>query len=100
MTNAYVALQKRLTSFISSPVEDQYTSFTRMYPNIVQRVPSLAAGAVGMSTLSAFREFTSNLQQSETYLGQLQVKLSYHEYQMGHQINEAVLKDLNNWLVE
>jgi phospholipase/carboxylesterase len=38
--------------------------------------------------------------EGKTYLGQLHVKLSYHEYQMGHQINEAVLKDLNNWLVE
>lgn len=34
----------------------------------------------------------------KTYLEKLGVKLSYHEYQMGHQINGAVLKDLNTWL--
>ena len=33
----------------------------------------------------------------KTYLEKLKVKLSYHEYQMGHQITEAVLKDLNQW---
>lgn len=59
MTNAYVALQKRLTSFISSPVEDQYTSFTRMYPNIVQRVPQhMIASYMGLTpeTLSRVRK--------------------------------------------
>lgn len=34
----------------------------------------------------------------KTYLEKLGVKLSYHEYHMGHQINGAVLKDLNRWL--
>ena len=31
ITNAYVALRKRLTSIISAPVEEQYTGFTQMY---------------------------------------------------------------------
>jgi CRP-like cAMP-binding protein len=63
MTNAYVALQKRLTSFISSPVEDQYTSFTRMYPNIVQRVPQhMIASYMGLTpeTLSRVRKKLTN----------------------------------------
>lgn len=59
MTNAYVALQKRLTSFISAPVEDQYTTFTRMYPDIVQRVPQhMIASYMGLTpeTLSRVRK--------------------------------------------
>jgi phospholipase/carboxylesterase len=36
--------------------------------------------------------------QAKSYLEQLPVNLSYHEYQMGHQVNDAVLKDLNTWL--
>lgn len=59
MTNAYVALQKRLTSFISAPVEDQYTIFTRMYPDIVQRVPQhMIASYMGLTpeTLSRVRK--------------------------------------------
>lgn len=63
MTNAYVALQKRLTSFISSPVEDQYTSFTRMYRNIVQRVPQhMIASYMGLTpeTLSRVRKKLTN----------------------------------------
>lgn len=37
--------------------------------------------------------------EGRSYLEKLRVKLSYHEYQMGHQINGVVLKDLNSWLV-
>lgn len=36
--------------------------------------------------------------EARNYLKKLPVVLSYHEYQMGHQINETVLLDLNNWL--
>jgi hypothetical protein len=59
MTNAYVALQKRLTSFISATVEGQYTTFTRMYPDIVQRVPQhMIASYKGLTpeTLSRVRK--------------------------------------------
>lgn len=38
--------------------------------------------------------------EGKNYLERLHVKLSYHEYPMGHQINEAVLKDLNGWLLD
>ena len=58
ITNAYVALQMRLTSFISAPVEDQYTSFTAMYPDIVRRVPQhMIASYMGLTpeTLSRVR---------------------------------------------
>lgn len=63
MTNAYVALQKRLTSFISATVEDQYTTFTRMYPDIVQRVPQhMIASYMGLTpeTLSRVRKKLTN----------------------------------------
>ena len=59
ITNAYVALQMRLTSFISAPVEDQYTSFTKMYPDIVQRVPQhMISSYMGLTpeTLSRVRK--------------------------------------------
>jgi CRP-like cAMP-binding protein len=59
ITNAYVALQKRLTSFISAPIEDQYITFGRMYPNIVQRVPQhMIASYMGLTpeTLSRVRK--------------------------------------------
>ena len=33
------------------------------------------------------------------FLEDLGVQLSYHEYIMGHQISEAVIKDMNEWLI-
>jgi CRP-like cAMP-binding protein len=59
ITNAYIALQKRLTSVISTPVADQYTVFTQMYPDIVQRVPQhMIASYMGLTpeTLSRVRK--------------------------------------------
>lgn len=59
ITNAYIALQKRLTSIISTPAEDQYTAFTHMYPDIVQRVPQrMIASYMGLTpeTLSRVRK--------------------------------------------
>lgn len=35
---------------------------------------------------------------AKTYLGDLQVALSYHEYEIGHQISPAVITDLKSWL--
>jgi phospholipase/carboxylesterase len=35
---------------------------------------------------------------AKTFMETLGVQLSYHEYQMGHQINLEVLADLSNWL--
>jgi phospholipase/carboxylesterase len=35
---------------------------------------------------------------AKSYLENLQVQLSYHEYNIGHQINGAVLNDMNAWL--
>lgn len=59
ITNAYIALQKRFTSIISVPAEEQYTSFKEMYPDIVQRVPQhMIASYMGMTpeTLSRVRK--------------------------------------------
>lgn len=59
ITNAYVALQKRLTRFMKATAEDQYTTFTRMYPDIVQRVPQhMIASYMGLTpeTLSRVRK--------------------------------------------
>ena len=36
--------------------------------------------------------------EAKAYLENLGVQLSYHEYELGHQINGAVIKDLNDWL--
>ena len=36
--------------------------------------------------------------EAKTYLENLGVQLSYHEYNMGHQINGEVLQDMNAWL--
>jgi phospholipase/carboxylesterase len=38
--------------------------------------------------------------EGKRFLEKLRVKLSYHEYPIGHQINGAVLKDLNGWLAD
>ena len=37
---------------------------------------------------------------AKSYLEGLQVQVSYHEYEMGHQISPAVITDLNSWLAE
>ena len=36
--------------------------------------------------------------EAKEYLQSLGVRLSYHEYAMGHQINNEVLNDMKNWL--
>jgi CRP-like cAMP-binding protein len=58
ITGAYIAMQKRLTSIISSPLEERYASFTALYPHIVQRVPQhMIASYMGLQpeTLSRIR---------------------------------------------
>jgi CRP-like cAMP-binding protein len=58
ITGAYLAMQKRLTSIIGSPVEERYSTFTALYPNIVQRVPQhMIASYMGLTpeTLSRIR---------------------------------------------
>lgn len=37
---------------------------------------------------------------AKAYLEKMQVNLSYHEYEMGHQVNAAVIKDLNSWITQ
>ena len=59
LTGAYLAMQKRLTSIISQPVEDRYTNFISVYPNIAQRVPQhMIASYMGLKpeTLSRVRK--------------------------------------------
>jgi phospholipase/carboxylesterase len=36
--------------------------------------------------------------EAKSCLEDLGVQLTYHEYQTGHQVNNEVLLDLNNWL--
>ena len=58
ITGAYIAMQKRLTSIISSTLEERYTNFNALYPNIVQRVPQhMIASYMGLQpeTLSRIR---------------------------------------------
>ena len=59
LTGAYIAMQKRLTSIISQPLEERYASFIAQYPNIVQRVPQhMIAAYMGLTpeTLSRVRK--------------------------------------------
>lgn len=59
ITGAYLAMQKRLTSLISLPLEDRYINFMNLYPNIAQRVPQhMIASYMGLKpeTLSRLRK--------------------------------------------
>jgi CRP-like cAMP-binding protein len=59
ITNAYIALQRRLTSVNSLSLEERYESFTSIYPHIVQRVPQhMIASYMGLTpeTLSRVRK--------------------------------------------
>ena len=56
ITGAYIAMQRRLTSIISSPLEEQYPNFINLYPNIVQRVPQHnIASFLGITQVSLSR---------------------------------------------
>lgn len=59
ITGAYVAMQKRLTSIISLPVDERYSNLVATYPDIVQRVPQhMIAAFMGLTpeTLSRVRK--------------------------------------------
>jgi CRP-like cAMP-binding protein len=59
ITGAYIALQRRLTSLISLPLDERYTSLIETYPQIVQRVPQhMIASYMGLTpeTLSRVRK--------------------------------------------
>lgn len=59
ITGAYLAMQRRLTSIISSPVEERYQEFLALYPHIAQRVPQhMIASYMGLTpeTLSRIRK--------------------------------------------
>jgi len=63
ITGAYLAMQKRLTSIISSSLEERYANFTSLYPNIIQRVPQhMIASYMGLTpeTLSRVRRRISS----------------------------------------
>jgi CRP-like cAMP-binding protein len=59
ITGAYIAMQRRLTSIISLPLEERYKYFNSLYPDIVQRVPQhMIASYMGLTpeTLSRVRK--------------------------------------------
>lgn len=59
ITGAYIAMQRRLTSIISLTLEERYTYFTSLYPDILQRVPQhMIASYMGLTpeTLSRVRK--------------------------------------------
>jgi CRP-like cAMP-binding protein len=63
ITGAYLAMQRRLTSIISSSLEERYATFTTLYPDIVQRVPQhMIASYMGVTpeTLSRTRRRISS----------------------------------------
>jgi CRP-like cAMP-binding protein len=58
LTNAYIAMQTRITSIISFTLEERYAAFNALYPHIVQRVPQhMIASYMGLTaeTLSRVR---------------------------------------------
>lgn len=58
VTGAYIAMQRRLTSIISLPLEERYAAFMALYPDIMQRVPQhMIASYMGVTpeTLSRVR---------------------------------------------
>jgi CRP-like cAMP-binding protein len=58
ITDAYIALQKRITSVISLQLEERYAYFSSLYPDILQRVPQhMIASYMGLTpeTLSRVR---------------------------------------------
>ncbi len=58
LTNAYIALQRRINSVISNTPEERYNTFTALYPEIVRRVPQhMIAAFMGLTpeTLSRVR---------------------------------------------
>ena len=58
ITGAYLAMQKRITAMISHSLEERYIAFTKLYPDIVQRVPQhMIASYLGLTpeTLSRVR---------------------------------------------
>ncbi len=63
ITGAYIAMQRRLSSIISSNLEERYTYFASIYPEIIQRVPQhMIASYMGLTpeTLSRVRKRLSN----------------------------------------
>lgn len=63
ITGAYIAMQRRLNSIISLPLEERYAGFIALYPNIVQRVPQhMIASYMGLTpeTLSRIRRRISS----------------------------------------
>jgi CRP-like cAMP-binding protein len=60
---AYIAMQRRLTSIISSSLEERYEQFTAQYPEFTQRFPQhMIASYMGLTpeTLSRIRKRISN----------------------------------------
>lgn len=58
ITGAYMAMQKRITSMLSLSLEERYINLTRLYPNLIQRVPQrMIASYMGLTpeTLSRVR---------------------------------------------
>ena len=63
LTNAYIAMQKRITSIISFTLDERYANFNALYPDIVQRVPQhMIASYMGLTaeTLSRVRRRNLN----------------------------------------
>ncbi len=59
ITGAYLSMQRRLTSIISSPLGERYSKFMELYPDIAQRVPQhMIASYMGLTpeTLSRVRQ--------------------------------------------
>ena len=59
LTGAYLSMQKRITSVLSLSLEERYINHTKLYPNLMQRVPQhMIASYMGLTpeTLSRVRK--------------------------------------------
>jgi ribosomal protein L10 len=58
-----MAMQKRITSMLSLSLEERYVNLTKLYPNLIQRVPQrMIASYMGLTpeTLSRVRRKIKN----------------------------------------
>jgi phospholipase/carboxylesterase len=122
-------LQEAIAEYNADPKQVYLMGFSQgaiMSASVALTRPELVAGAVLMSgrilpeirpTIASSEELSglpilvvhgtadtvlpiSNGRASREFLSSLQVNLTYHEYPMGHEVNQESLNDVTTWLTE
>lgn len=61
LSNGYVALQKRIALLLSSSPQERYEEFSKMYPDLLQRIPKkFIAEYLGVSRETLSRLYSEN----------------------------------------